>query len=381
MSRLLPNYYGPPLGRPFVLVLNSRQTKTPQGSEDWVKATIDAARYLAIRGETALTSIGTHPWNLTLWAISEAGGNQIIIHPFYENDDPEIIVDNLTLDYNLDPGKTGFVLYPTKASPGKPKETWRERDAIIIKMADEIMPISIRPGGNLASDIQSAKSAGKRISEDFHCHYSPKRRDRFVALDSDEIAFNFHSKKWDYVTHWTRTFNGPWPDETSADYYRAVAGSGDLYARSALHSLSRIISDNRIFAGDVFNRPGDRFASFTGLPPGKAVGLMKWHRRKVRYTFEPYGIAIRREAAEAYSIRKVIYGNPEIYNRLHESDKPYFQPIGGKGYWQGEDEWRYIGDINLTEFDPCDLLVIVRSKKDATELPHLNRIEVVALEE
>ncbi len=375
----LPDYFGPPLDRPFSLVLNSRQNKMPRGSELWVQKSMEAARYIAEKGHTALTSMGMHPWNLCVWAVSAVGGAQIIVLPKYDGDDFEVTIDNLILDYNLNPDKTGFLLFPTNTSSAKPKAAWRERDQMIIEMADRIYPVAVRPAGNMAGHVESAVAGGKTVIRDFQCEYNPAKPERLHKFDVRTVAEKFPAEKWDYLTHWTHSFTGPWLDETSADYYSAVANSGSAYSRSALASLKRIISEKRIFAGDDHARRGERFVSFTELPPSQAVELMKWKPRQMRYSFEPYGIAIRKEAAVAVGIRKVIYGDGKAYRSLPDFEKPYFQMIG-KSDWSREAEWRRLSDVPFEKIDRGDMLIIVAKNDDKARLPMPGGIRVVSLE-
>lgn len=374
----LPDYFGPPLRRPFALILNSRQNKMPRGYEPWVKNTVAAAKAIADSGNTALTSLGMHPWNLTVWAITEASGTQIIVLPKYPRDNPETIVDNVLLDYKLDPEKTGFVFFPTDTPSTRPKAAWRERDKLILDMANILYPVAVRPGGNMASHLEESTVAGKSLIEDFRCDYDPAKPIHLPKFDRERLARQFNDKNWNYLTHWTRSFTEPWPDETSADYYRAVARSGDNYARSALASLVRIIGEKRIFAGDKHARRGVRFVSLTELPPSEAVELMKWQRRQMRYTFEPYGIAIEMNAARAFGVRKVIYGETRSYKHLPDAEKPYFQPIG-KSDWRRESEWRHLGDITIADFDRRDLRIILARDRDREKLPPSGGIKVISL--
>jgi hypothetical protein len=87
---------------------------------------------------------------------------------------------------------------------------------------------------------------------------------------------------------------------------------------------------------------------------------MTWRKRYVYYNFEPYGIAIHREEAERLGIRPVIYGNQDLYDRMPESDRPFYQNIGsGNANWQPEAECRYLGDFELKEIPTSRIRLIV----------------------
>ncbi|MGC9316030.1 MAG: hypothetical protein ACP5G4_10465, partial [bacterium] len=242
-----------------------------------------------------------------------------------------------------------------------------------------IIPVAVRPGGNMATHIETAAGDGRKVEHAFECEYAPAKPIRIPKFDSRKIEEKFPAGKWDYLTHWTRSFTGPWPDETSADYYSAVANSGNGYSRSALASLNRIIAEKRIFAGDDHARRGERFVSFTELPPSEAVELMKWKPRQMRYSFEPYGIAIRKATAEVVGIRKVIYGDSKAYRSLPDYEKPYFQ-MTGKSDWSREAEWRRLSDVPFEKIDRVDMLIIVARDSDKAFLPMPSGIRVASLE-
>jgi len=375
----LPDYFGPPFPRPFASILNSRQNKMPRGFEPWVEMTLDAAKHIAKSGLTALTSLGTHPWNLAVWAISEFGGAQIIVLPKFADEHSEKIVDNTILNFSLNPEKTAFILYPTQVSASLPKHAWLERDRIIFETSNAFFPVSLRPKGNMESNLENALNLGKAVDSRFGCNYAPAKPLRMPQIELSSLGNQLAPESWDYLTHWTRSFATPWPDETLADFYRGIVNSEGDYARSALASLRRIISDQRVFAGDEHARRGERFASFTELPPAEAIKLMKWNPRQMRYTFEPYGIAIRRNAAEKFGIKKVVYGTEYDYQHISDSEKPFFQ-ISGKGNWNREAEWRFLGDVTLADFSRDDLLLIVVKKEDENQLPKGHGIRVISLQ-
>ncbi len=364
-NKNLPFYFGPPLKRPFAAVLNSRQSKTPRGAERWVANTVAAVEYLAGNGITILSSLGTHPWNFLVWAVGHVGGNQIVVHPLYREDDPEAVVERIVADFDLESERTGFVLFETDYPINRPKLAWRDRDRAIFEMADMLFPVSVRPGGNFFNDIQRHTNPGTEIVRDFSCDYSPAKRRGIKPLERDGIESEFSAEKWNYITHWTHTFNGPFPGENSAKYYNAVANSGEAYCRTAFDSLQKILSDGQIQASGTHARKKTTFVSFTELPPTEAIKLMRWHRRDMRFTFEPYGVAIDKKIALEIGIRPVIYGQPADIERLPESDRPYFQPNGKKGDWTAEKEWRFIGNLDLSFIPDESMLVIVRKSTEA----------------
>jgi len=119
--------------------------------------------------------------------------------------------------------------------------------------------------------------------------------------------------------------------------------------------------------------------AFSALKPSEAVGLMKWRARYQEMTFEPYGIAIEKSFAEKLGVKKVFYGNAEMYQYLEEDNRPYFQNIGTKGFWLPEKEYRHIGDVDLSLIPHDKMRVIVWKKEEISGVRDAFEGEIVPL--
>lgn len=342
-----------------VVILNSRQGKMPCGQDSWIINTVKAAKFAANNGWTVITGIGMNTWEMAVWACSAAGTHQIIAIPEYSNADMEKIRNEILADFNMLSEKTGWLLYPAKLSRSA-KTGWPKRDKLAIEAADILIPISIRPGGNLEKLM--ANYPTKRIINDFKIDYLEQSSERIIPPEPDSVSQQLTETDWDHICHWTHTNNGPWPGQNRADYYRSIAES-ETYPNNGLNSLINILQTHRIYASSENIRVNQKAVAFSNLHPKEMLSLMSWRKRYVRYNFEPYGIAITRHAAVTSGMRPVIYGPPSLYKRLADSDKPFFQSEGAKGGdWRPENEWRYVGDLDLSQFSISDLLVVVRDK-------------------
>ncbi|HHS49617.1 MAG TPA: hypothetical protein ENN07_00670 [candidate division Zixibacteria bacterium] len=375
----IPVYFGMALERPFASVLNSRQTKMPKGDEQWIRRTIDAVRHLIDRNVTILTSLGMHTWNILAWSANFYGGKQIIILPLFPDDDPEDIVQDVLEDFALDASRVGFAFYRTDSTPTRPKGALIERDRQIIRLSDEIVPISIRPNGNLEREIANSAQSWAKVSDAFRVDYTkPKRYNPLSGCDIEAVRAKF-SGRWELLTHWTHSFPEPWPRETSADFYKAIALSGTEYPRSAMKTLERILSSGKIFGTKARFRNDFPNVSFTSLDPANAVKLMKWDSRSGRWSMEPYGIAIDIETARDIGVRKVIYGDETLFERLSDDDRLFFQPHGKKGDWSRELEWRHIGDFQISEIPREKILAIVPTECQAESIREKFGLDAVSL--
>lgn len=337
---------------PKAAVLNSRQSKFPVGADPWVAATVRAVASLRERGWTLVASLGLHTWELALTVVSRLQQKTIVIVPG-RIDDRMSAMEDIRRRFGLDPGATGFgFLHHRENNP--PKRAWPARDAAVARLADRLLPVSVRPGGTMAALLDLHRH---KVDPAFVTPYdkTPRPRPRYdaAALDAD-VDWN----RW--LIHFTRTCAGPWPDETDFDYYDAVIASTDEYCRSARKTLMHILETGVIRASADNIRGRFPVVPFAGVDPDTAPGLFRYRPRLVNPGLEPYGIAVRKDAALALGLRPVTYGLPEQYDRLAPMDKPYFQHRGRfASQWMIEHEWRRIGDFPLDAVRPEHRRIIV----------------------
>ncbi|MBU1024339.1 hypothetical protein KKB99_08675, partial [bacterium] len=286
------------------VILNSRHGKYPKGDDPWVKNTISAVKSAISMGRSVIASVGMNTWELALWAAGEYGGSVIIILPKTKQTE---IVNNMEYfmqDFNLKLDRCALIFIDSSPGTRGKKGWWENRDNLAFDLAYEIMPVSIRDDGRWNTILNSPLIKAKKVYCGFQIKYqnATEKMKMVIEIPSSGISYN-----WDYITHWTRRFSGPWPGEKSADFYRAIAFGGINYPRSADATLERILSENLLRGSSSWMKNNKTAVSFTQLPPLKATELMKYRKRYVRYTFEPFGIAIKKDAARETGIKPVEY--------------------------------------------------------------------------
>lgn len=322
-------------------ILNSRQSKFPIGDDPWIKATIKAVEYIEQNAYVILTSVGMNTWELTLTLASERKIPVIVVLPGAKKDNQPVI-DDITHRFRLVPASAGFIFIDTTGGRGG-KAGWPVRDTTIIRQADILFPVSIRSDGNL--DRVFTDYPGK-ICDEFIVPYQKSARPR-PRYDSFNINPALRDCRW--LIHFTRSAPCLWPDESDYDYYRAICRSGSEYCRSAIATLRHILTTGVIYGSSRYIRHGCPVVGFTRFSTEECRSLFRYRPRLVNPYFEPYGIAIRQEAAADLGIRPVRYGRPELYSKLPVAEKPYFQNMGGDGgRWKGENEWRFLGDFSFS---------------------------------
>ncbi|MBD3169876.1 MAG: hypothetical protein GF307_10370 [candidate division Zixibacteria bacterium] len=369
------NYYGNPnlLKSPKAAILNSRQSKRPTGYDPWIVNSLKAVSYCAENGYTVISSIDINTYEIITFACAYYHVPVVVVLPPPRK--PEPMIDEILFQFKLKKNKTGF--YRDETSSGKRKSHWLSRDEFIISSADTIIPVSVNPKGNLIKMID--RGANNHIATDFQTDYAPqprKLKEDYSNLTINEKAFGYG---WDYLIHWTRTSNEPWPGETRYDYYKDITADTRSYPRSGLDTLKRILSENTLRASGKHLHKNLKAVAFSELHPEEASKLMRWRPRYVSMSFEPYGIAIEKSCASQLGIKKVLYGNPEMYDILPVDDKPFFHSIGETGDWMPEKEYRRIGDLLLNDIPADKMKVIVKSPAEAQGVYGLTKSEVTAL--
>ena len=345
------------LGLRKVVLLNSSQGKQPTGSDSWIRGTLRAIKDFASKDSVLLTSVGLNTWELTCWAAGNRNLSQIVAVPDDGIRTHDDIYREISRDFALDEGAYCLILLPSQL--GKPKSFWENRDRKLVELSDVLVPISIREGGRMDSILKTGGLLAK-VEEGYRVEWSPPRDHVHSLLLPKEVIREEQDPRFEgYLTHWTRSSDGPWPGEKRADYYKDVVASDHEYPRSGKRTWERIQREKRIRASSWRIRGGHSVVSFTSLLPSQAVQLMRWRKRYSRYTVEPYGISVEEEAARRMGTSPVRYVSKQATHPL--VPEYLLQGKSAKANWPIEHEHRHLGDFDLSElpdasWDAVDLL-------------------------
>jgi len=342
-----------------VLILNSAHSKYPRGSDDWIRATVEAVRSLRDSGETMLCSTDPSPWDLATYLAGNRKMNVTLIVKSGENETGFREFESLLDEFALD-GRRTTPLYLGSIGSAGAKELWRVRDRCAFENARVVYPVSIRPGGRLDA-LLGEYGNDVEVRGDFRIDW--KTRERGKPYDFSESAVN-PLPRGDWLVHWTRASQGPWPGEKAWEFWRELLARPDTYVRSAFDTLVRILNERRIRGTSRRFPKKQKAVSFTSLDAESALALMRWRKRFVRYTFEPYGIGIRRDVLEDMGTRRVRYEKPG--RDIPDEERLFVQSPGTRGDWSKEREWRMRGDVPLDEMSPGDFIALVPGE-DAAE--------------
>jgi hypothetical protein len=349
------------------LVLNSAQGKYPIGNDPWVQSSAAAVMSLAGGGGCLIGSTRMNTWELATWLAGRHGVPVLLILPAEDDDEGRRLFDTALTDLDLFPDTTE-PLFIGGSVPGRPKAAWSQRDAEAVKLADVIYPVSIRSGGKLETLLRSMDSETIEIDGTYRVKWRKSLYHPHYDIEERQINPDLGDRLEGFLTHWTRSCAGPWPGEKPSEFYRDLIDNPDCYVRDAEWTIARIIWEETL-RGSSENMPGgEKAVPFTELPPARTVPLMRWRQRYVRYSFEPYGLAIRRTILTRMGARKVSYRVQSGSKAPAPADRLFVQPPGETGEWTAEAEWRCRGDLSLKNVDPADMSIIAVDRTAAQRL-------------
>ena len=156
------------------VILNSRQSKRPCNRDDWVTATAQAIESVIRQRLTVITSTGLNTWELTAHLVSIGSGRQIIVLPSMGEESIPLVITQTISDFKLDPTRCLFVAPSSDTVPGKSaKDFWPKRDLLAVKLADVVLPLSIRPRWQFRQTSKSGRDSGKGNLQRFSCRVPP----------------------------------------------------------------------------------------------------------------------------------------------------------------------------------------------------------------
>jgi len=314
---------------------------------------VAALDFLARKDIRLISSLGLPSWELSTYLAGRQGIELELIVPGPRFPEPGEQCERVLSDFRLDPGKTRLIF----TGEGPPKSLLSLRDRLALEQAEVVYPVSLRPGGRLEKLLAECENGTIEIREEFRIDWS--RSGWRPKYDFQARGLNPELKELDsgWLIHWTHSTPGRWPDEEPWRFYHDMLARPQNYVRDARSTLKRIVEQG-ILRGSAWKMPHSRKAvSLTALSPAASVPLMRWRKRYLRYSLEPFGLAFRCETTKSLGARPVRYFDPECRPR-DQSERLFYQSAGRIGDWTLEKEWRFPGDLRLEHFSGDDLVLI-----------------------
>ncbi len=322
----------------LISILISRQTLSICAFTPWIQQTISACKKIKENDNTLLTSLGQKTWNFQLFCGSLFNLKMRVVVPAINQEECKKICEHYKKQFHLDEKKVEFVFL---ASNSCLKNNY-QRDQYIIDNSELIVPISIRKNGFFYNNIKGFEKIDTSFQIDYVVHSLEKRKKIYKTIDENKI------NKFDkYLFHWTRMPKENWPDESQFDYYMSIL-KREGASRTAFDTLCNIIDKKVIYSSSRHAIKNCKIVSFTGSSIEQFFGLMRWRKKYNEMSYEPYGIGIDREEAITIGFQKVLYCNPNEFDKFTIEEKKRYHSSGKKTNWSEENEYRLFGDLDLT---------------------------------
>jgi hypothetical protein len=375
---------------------NSRKPKLVSPQAEWLQVLRALLPFLAAYNVGFASSLGSTTYDLVTVAVREVGSRLLLVLPtplegFGESKNSPLF-DAASLP--------GLVLTCATEAVNCPKSMRLVcRDRLLAFVSDVHCILELRPRGNLVKIIEkqqkepgrlqwiyrpessNAANAGNlKILQDFpqsatsfsrtdlgiiraSCGTAKVLRHSFQVIQPKEI-------KWeDYLYHYTRSCPGPWPGQSYKDFLLSLLHNEPLAAHTALAALIRILFESLIRASSRIVRGDHAVVSWTSGPPPDIDAIRRWNPALIRWTFEPYGIAVKRKVLRELGARPAIYAPSTIYEKLPGKERFRFQLHDPpQCSWKNEREWRLPHDFDLTHLSRDEAFGFVSTASDLETL-------------
>jgi hypothetical protein len=377
------------LHRTGVAILNSRKSRPITAQDYWITATKErVASAMQLHG-AIVSSYGNLSYSLVTCLAKDFPLILVCddVLPFMDSE-PKARQFQSTYWDLFNPESTLFISsFPPGRLPAR-ADRLAARDHVVAALSSVLMVAEVRPGGNMDAilDVASRRKVKvlgihqdeARVEKESHSEkIVNKRRSRQSCLQQsnrgvhepkgvnwpDFVDFGARSS---YLIHFTRSCPGPWPGQTMAQYCRSLIDGSATSSHTAFDTLYRILEEKLVRGSSRLTRGSRPVVSLTECMPSEISAVVKWRPGLIRWSFEPYGIAVRKDAISELGARPVVYGTEEVLRKMPEDEKYLFQiRKSDQKDWTAEKEWRLPGDLLLTWIRHEDLVVIVPDPEEA----------------
>lgn len=271
------------------------------------------------------------------------------------------------------------------------------RDRLLACLADRHWVLDIRRGGNLHHILQAQYARSPRtLLVSRPCDTAARRSANFELVKSHPdgqilpdppaddasvvarvcttpagsphaniLSSQRIKNRHDFLYHYTRSCPGPWPGQSYQNYLLSLFYNEPFCAHTALHTLARILLEQRIRASFKLIRGEQAVVSWTSVPPWQLQTLRQWNPALIRWTFEPYGLAVRKKLVQGCGAKPAIYAKEQDFQRLKAEDRfRYQRHEPHKSSWKHEREWRLPHDFPLQGLSKQDGFIFVPRLED-----------------
>ncbi|MEM6688254.1 MAG: hypothetical protein AAF664_02430 [Planctomycetota bacterium] len=266
----------------------------------------------------------------------------------------------LTIDFGGNGSQSDLFL-----SPAEYPEI-QDRDHAIISASDTIICPYVRKGGRVAEALRNrlrsdqaglvhvavhpTKScAGAELIAAgavgwFRSYDRPP--DKTIEVDVEKVPAWMLEDHW--LTHCTRGTASKLDALDSKSRLRQLLVGSPLKTKP-IDSLRSIVRSGRLRASALTSEHSRPVVCFTERSPAEILSMRKFRSHLGRWDYEPYGVSVSREIADAMGAQPVIYGDRDERDRLPDHDRFRFHPKGDTHDWTVEREWRAPTTVDLIQ--------------------------------
>lgn len=376
---------------PWAAVFNSRKPRLVSGDEEWLRALREILPIFTSHGIGLAASSGVLTYELVASFAEHVGSPILFIHPFPVGQQSYSKETSSPLKMR----SSDLVLSCMSSGMRCPKpQSMMCRDRLLAFASDIHCVLEIRSKGNLSALLEAQQFQDPRRQIILRPRRSSRRNEGNASLLTKfpQYAKDFSLEEFDcpaslepqtdsppsdppstssiswrdYLYHYTRSCPGPWPGESRRDYLLTLLNKGRACGNTALDALIRILSEGVVRAGSKLVRGEAGVVSLTSRPPTELESLRFWNPALIRWTFEPYGLAISRKVLRRLGVKPAIYASDADYSRLEQRDRFRFQRHEPpRCSWKHEKEWRLKEDLHIRSVHVSDVFVFVPNPEDA----------------
>jgi len=386
---------------PAAAVLNSRKPRRITPDDKWLQETKRLVQLAIAEGFAIVSSYGNTPY-CVVSRLSKDSPMIVVCDDIL----PSMASEKTALEFLSayhDLFRRERTLFISSFPPGvRPKSDIRssERDHLVAALASSLLVAEVREGGNMQQIIDIGVRRTVRIIAFPSCSsdrppltepakgkavprtspftettggnmLQPDRQPtrlraaksgQIRLVDLDDLPNNLP-----WLIHYTRSRPGPWPGQTIAEYCQSLIDGQKGACHTAFDTLVHIIGERLIRASSRLTRGPWGVVSFSECLPAELDTLIKWRKGLCRWSFEPYGIAFPQESLADLGAGPAIYGSREDFRHLPAERKHLFHAQHSSlGDWTAEREWRFRGDLLLSNTIFQEMVVIVSTQDEAT---------------
>jgi len=246
------------------------------------------------------------------------------------------------------------------------------RDKKILNEVDTVVAVSVRDNGNMLELGLKAIADKKEVfvipPPDNSKYFEGNRKLLRAGIKTLNIEiqlpepkkskpiFAENSPSSDYIWHFTKRSTCPWPGQSLDEYFESLIDNEPGSSHSALDALNRILQEKCIRASEKLIKGKYPVVCFTACSPKKLMGMKQYRAALLRWNYEPFGIGIPIEIAKSVGIKPVKYLSPEQYSGIKPEERFLYQKhLPPEIDYSAEQEWRHLGDLNLSNISNKDI--------------------------